>query len=55
MEDQIVAEVRKIRQRHAEKFNFDLDKIYKDFKKKEIQSGIKVISRQPKAVEKCEE
>jgi len=45
MEDPIIEEVRKIRQKHAEKFNYNLDKIYKDLKQKEIRSGIKVVSR----------
>jgi hypothetical protein len=48
MKDPIVEEVRKARQDHAAKFDFDLNKIYKDLKQREIRSGIKVVSRQPK-------
>ena len=48
IDDPIVAEVRKIRQAHAAKFNYDLDKIYRDIKRKEIGSKRKVTSRPPK-------
>ena len=37
--DPIVAEVRAIRDRHAEKFNYDLDAIYRAVKQKELASG----------------
>ena len=33
--DPIVEEVRKIREAHARKFNYDLQAIYKDLKKRE--------------------
>ncbi len=39
IEDPIVAEVRKVRDRHAAKFNYDLDAIYRDLKEKEKGSG----------------
>jgi len=44
--DPIVEEVRAIRQQHAAhfNFNFDLRKIAEDFKKKERQSGRKLVS-----------
>jgi hypothetical protein len=48
MEDQIVTEVRKIREEHAKKFDYNLDKIYEDIKCKEIVSGVKTVSRQSK-------
>jgi hypothetical protein len=35
----IVAEVRAIRDRHAGHFNYDLDAIYRDLKKREKASG----------------
>jgi len=37
-EDPIVAEVRKVRQAHAAKFNYDLLAIYKDLKEQEKKS-----------------
>jgi hypothetical protein len=46
--DPIIAEVRKIRQEHAAKFNYDLDAIYKDLKTKEARSKRKIVSRPPK-------
>jgi hypothetical protein len=46
--DPIVDEVRKHRQQHAAKFNYDLDAIYKDLKEKEIASKRKIVSRSPK-------
>ena len=46
--DPIVAEVRKVRQTHAAKFNYDLSAICADLKKKEKDSGHPVVSRQPK-------
>jgi hypothetical protein len=47
--DPIVEEVRKVRQGHAAKFNYDLSAICADLKKKEKASGHPVISRRPKA------
>ncbi|MFQ6091071.1 MAG: hypothetical protein ACE5OR_00055 [bacterium] len=49
MRDPIVEEIRKIRQRHAEKFNYDLDAIFQDLKDKERQSKRKVVSLSPKS------
>ena len=48
MRDPIVDEIRKARQMHAEKFNYDLDAIYQDLKTKEQQSRRKVVSLPPK-------
>ncbi len=42
--DSIVEDVRATRQKHAARFNFDLQKIAEDFKKKERQSGRKLVS-----------
>ncbi len=36
--DEIVEEVRKIRDEYAAKFNYDLDAIYKDIKEQEKQT-----------------
>jgi prephenate dehydrogenase len=38
MDDFIVAEVRRIRDEHARKFNYDLDAIFQDLQAREAQS-----------------
>jgi hypothetical protein len=38
-DDPIVAEVRKTREAHAARFNYDLDAIFRDLKAKEQSSG----------------
>ena len=48
MIDPIVEEVRKARQEHAQKFNYNLDEICKDLKKIEKESGHNIVSLQPK-------
>ena len=46
--DPIVEEVRAVRKKHAERFNFNLRKIAEDLRAKEQQSGRKVsLFRQP--------
>ena len=42
--DPIVDEIHKIREEHAQKFNFDLKSIYDDLKKQEKKSGIQTVS-----------
>jgi len=42
--DQIVEEIRKIREAHAAKFNYDLKAICTDLKKKEKECGHPVVS-----------
>lgn len=46
--DQIVEEVRAIRQKHAALFNYDLRKIAEDLRKKEKQAARRVVSFPPK-------
>ena len=46
--DEIVEEVRKIRQAHAERFGYDLDAIVADFKKREAEGDYKVVSLPPR-------
>lgn len=46
--DPIVAEVRKIREAHAAKFNYDLDAIYRDLKSKEQASGRSYVRYPPR-------
>lgn len=42
--DPIVEEVRRVRQAHAAKFNYDLNAIYADIKAREAASGRKYVS-----------
>jgi len=43
-EDPIVAEVRKVREEHSTKFNYDLLAIYRDLKEQEKRSGRTFVS-----------
>jgi hypothetical protein len=52
MKDPIVEEVRKIRDEHAARFNYDLDAIFKDLKRREKESGQPVITLEPKRIVK---
>lgn len=47
-QDPIVEEVRRIRDEHAKRFNYDLHAICEDFRKKQSSSGHTVVSRQPR-------
>lgn len=40
MNDPIVDEVRRVRDAHAARFNYDLDAIFQDIKEREQQSGL---------------
>lgn len=51
MDDPIVAEVRRIRAEHAEKFNYDLEAIYADLQKREAQSEDVFVSFPAKRLE----
>ncbi len=46
--DPIVDEVRKVRDAHAKKFNYDLQAIVADLKKQQKASGKKFVTLQPK-------
>ena len=46
--DPIVAAVRKVRDAHAAKFNYDLDAIYLDLKAKERASGRQFVRYPPR-------
>ena len=48
IEDPIVEEVRRIRDEYARKFNYDLDAICEDLKKKQAESGRKLVSFPPR-------
>ncbi len=40
MNDPIVDEVRRVRDAHAARFNYDLDAIFQDIKEREMNSGL---------------
>jgi hypothetical protein len=44
MNDPIVDEVRRIRDEHAARFNYDLWAIFRDIKEQERRSGLKFVS-----------
>jgi hypothetical protein len=44
MNDPIVDEVRRVRDAHAARFNYDLDAIFRDIKEKEKKSGHKFVA-----------
>ena len=46
----IVDEVRKVREAHAAKFNYDLDAIFRDIKEREKASGNHFVRFPPKQV-----
>ena len=50
MKDPIVEEIRKIRDAHAAKFQFDLHAICEDLRKKEKTRGHPVVSFPPKRI-----
>lgn len=47
-QDPIVEEIRRIRDEHAKRFNYDLHAICEDFRKMQSSSGRTVVSRQPR-------
>lgn len=49
--DEIVEEVRRVREEYAAKFDYDFDAIYDDIKKQEKQTERKVVSLPPKRVQ----
>ena len=51
MTDPIVDEVRKVRDAHAARFNYDLDAIFRDIKEQERKSGRKFVSFPPRKAE----
>jgi hypothetical protein len=52
MEDQIVEEVRRIREEHAAQFDYDIDAIFADFKRLEAESTRTHVSFGPRRIEK---
>jgi hypothetical protein len=51
MNDPIVDEVRRVRDAHAAKLNYDLDAIFQDIKEQEKKSGLKFKSYPPHKLE----
>jgi hypothetical protein len=54
MNDPIVDEIRKIRDIHAARFNYDLDAIYRDIKEQENKSGRTYVYFPPRKVEQAQ-
>ena len=54
MKNPIVEEVRRAREAHAKRFNYDLDAICEDLKKREKASGHPTVSFAPKRIERKE-
>jgi len=50
--DEIVDEVRRVREEHAEKFNYDISAICADIRRQQAASGRKVVSLEQKEIEK---
>ena len=46
--DPIIDEVRRVRDAHAAKFNYDLRAIFRDFKAKEAASGREYVRYEPR-------
>ena len=53
-DDPIIAEVRRVRQEHAARFNYDLDAIFEDIKRMERESGRTFVSFPPRRVSPAE-
>ena len=51
MNDPIVDEVRRVRDAHAARFNYDLDAIFRDIKEQEKKSGRTFVSFAPTKAE----
>jgi len=47
-EDEIIAEIRRLREAHAESFGFDLKLIAADFQRQEREAGDPVVIRPPR-------
>jgi hypothetical protein len=48
----IIAELRKIRDEHAAKFNYDIDAMFADWRRREKESPEKLASIRPKRIGK---
>ena len=52
MNDPIVEEIRKIRDEHAGRFNYDIDAIFDDIKRSEKELGLPLVTPPPNRVPK---
>jgi len=50
IEEDIIAEIRAARDAHAQKFNYDIDAMFRDWKEKEKTCGHPVVSLPPKRI-----
>lgn len=55
MKDPIVEEVRKLREEHAARLNYDVDAIFEDLKRLERERDLTVTSRKPRRILKAVE
>ena len=53
-EDPILSQIRRIREEHAARFNYDLWAIYEDLKEQERKSGRKFVSYPPRRIPPAE-
>jgi 6-phosphogluconate dehydrogenase len=44
LQDEILDEIHKIREEHAKSFNYDLEAMFADWQKKQVESGRKVVN-----------
>lgn len=51
-QDEIIKEVRAIREAYAERFDFDVEAIYRDAKAREGKSNREVVALEPKLIVK---
>ena len=49
--DEIVEEVRRVRNKHAEKFNYDISAICEDIRKKQEELKKKIVSAEKKRID----
>lgn len=55
MKDPIIAEIRRVREAYAEKFNYDVYAMLRDLKERQTKSGREVVSLPPKRLKPVEQ
>jgi hypothetical protein len=50
MKDAIVEQIRKYRHEYAERFDFDIDKMYDDLKAREIEMSNRLVTLPPRSL-----
>ena len=48
LQDEIVEEIHRIREEYAKSFNYNLDAIFADLQKQQIESGWEIVKLSPK-------